>query len=166
MYTVTCAWPPACDLASERNLHLYLLYSDSSLTVGESSIPCFNRSRSFWRSFCFKYCQQCYQCRPPKYLTRVSDYDLRRPSRSVRIFFSFSDSHSRKGVCSVPSSLPFCFHNPILDMTCLQKIQIRWYSHYVYLCRFFLLGSIVAQHFLQIYRFVPNPVQPFPPPSR
>lgn len=108
---------------SERNVHLYLLYpySDSYLAAVKLDVSVSIRSRSCWRSFCFKNCQQCCQCcpcRPLKYSTIVSDYGLRRPSRSVRIFFGFSDSHSRKGVRSVSSSLTSWSQKPILDMIC------------------------------------------------
>lgn len=79
------------------------------LTVGKISrvFPVSIVPALFGGAFVSKIVSKCCQCRPAKYFTMVSDNDLRRPSRSVPIFFGFSGSHSQKGLCSVPSSLTF-----------------------------------------------------------
>ena len=128
-------------LTSERNVHLYLLYPYSdSYSILFQSFPL------FLESFCFKNCPVLPQCRPPKYFTIVSDYDLRPLHAQIRSFSVFLIPKAGRGSVACPRHLPCGSRNRSWTWVVCRKYKFGdIHTKFNYLCRFLLLGSTVAQ---------------------
>lgn len=94
-------------LTSERNVHVYLLYPYSdSYSILFQSFPLFLEELLFQ-----KLSAVLPQCRPPKYFTIVSDYDLRPLHAQIRSFSVFLIPKAGRGSVACPRHLPFGSRN-------------------------------------------------------
>lgn len=108
MYYTLCMTlvSPRCSLRREMSICTFYIRTLIA------TLSCFNRSRSFWRKLLFqKLSAVLPQCRPPKYFTIVSDYDLRPFHAQFRSFPVFLIPIAGRGSVACPRHLPFGSRN-------------------------------------------------------